>query len=190
MTLPNLLTFSRIFLTLLFVVLMTQNGLFVKALAAVVFFIASLTDLFDGYYAKKYNLITNWGKLMDPIADKFLVLTVFFIFAQMHLIALWMFIVILAREIIVTGMRLAAVMKGKVLAAEKAGKYKTAAQITAISITLLFIVYQESPLFNAQTVYIVRYWQYGIFTAMITAVVLTLTSGVFYIRHNLSALRG
>src|SRR3989338_10975534 len=95
--LPNILTVLRMILALVFVVLMTQRGLTAMILAAVVFLIASLTDFYDGYLAKKKNLISNFGAIMDPIADKFLILIAFFIFVQMRIIPGWMFLLIFLR---------------------------------------------------------------------------------------------
>ena len=122
MNLPNVLTIFRIFLTFVFIFLFMQGGLGSRVLALAVFTIASLTDYLDGHLARKYNLISEFGKLMDPIADKFLVLSAFFIFMQLQLIAVWMFAVIFAREVIVTGLRLFALRRGIALAAEAAGK--------------------------------------------------------------------
>ncbi|MBI5415199.1 MAG: CDP-alcohol phosphatidyltransferase family protein, partial [Candidatus Omnitrophica bacterium] len=112
MSLPNRLTLSRILLTLMFVWFLFQPGAGAKIIAVVVFLLASATDFYDGYYAKKYNLVSDFGKMMDPVADKFLVLTAFFVFAVMHMIALWMFVIICAREVAVTLVRLYAMKRG------------------------------------------------------------------------------
>src|SRR3972149_6492846 len=128
MNLPNALTISRIVLTFLFIFFICSAGLISKFIAAVLFLIASLTDFYDGYYAKKYQLTSDFGKIMDPIADKVLVLAAFFVFTHMRLIPVWMFALIFIREVLITGWRLAAVLTGEVLAAEKAGKIKTVSQ--------------------------------------------------------------
>ena len=136
MRLPNALTISRIVLTLVFIFLITRNGFLPKFSAAVIFLIASFTDYYDGYYAKKHNLISDFGRLMDPIADKFLILAAFFVFTKMHLIAVWMFLIILIREVVITAVRLIAIRGGEVLEAEKMGKYKTVSQMIAVIVIL------------------------------------------------------
>ena len=184
MTLPNVLTVFRILLTIVFIVLMPQHGLMPKLAAALVFIIASFTDYFDGYYAKKFNLITDFGKLMDPIADKFLILAAFFIFMQMHLIAAWMFVIIFLREVLITGLRLFAMGKGEVLAAEKTGKYKTVAQMIAIFFILIFIIFTETHFFETWPKMVMQGWLSGILILMLIAVGLTLVSGILYVWDN------
>jgi CDP-diacylglycerol---glycerol-3-phosphate 3-phosphatidyltransferase len=184
MTLPNTLTIFRVVLTLVFAFFLYQNGLLSKVAAAVIFTLASLTDYFDGYLAKKNNLITNFGKMMDPIADKILILTAFFIFTRMHLIALWMFVIIFVREVLITGWRLVNIRKGKVMAAERAGKYKTISQIVAISFVLIFMILKDSRLSHNWSEGMISGWHYGIHFFTLIAVVLTLFSGVHYFWNN------
>lgn len=140
MNLPNCLTILRVILAGCFVVFILRGDLTSTLMATVVFILAALTDYFDGYLAKKHHLITDFGKIMDPIADKFLVLAAFFIFARLHIIAGWMFYVILAREVIVTLSRLWAMRHGQVIAAEQAGKYKTVLQIGVILVILVYLM--------------------------------------------------
>ena len=185
MNLPNKLTVSRIILTLIFVILLCRPGLFSKLAAAFIFTLASLTDFFDGYYAKKHNIATNFGKLMDPIADKFLILAAFFVFALMHLVAWWMFIVIFIREAGMTIMRLMAIQKGKVLAAEKWGKYKTVFQIMTIGVILFYLILQESRVLSGTW----RFADIGTGLAiinffMIIVVILTVGSGLHYLLNT------
>jgi len=106
-------------------------------LAFVVFLIASATDAVDGYIARKRNLITNFGKLMDPLADKVLTTAAFIVFVDVHAIPAWMVIVILAREFIITGLRGVAASEGVVIAAGLSGKLKTVFQMVAICLILL-----------------------------------------------------
>src|SRR5438477_9959193 len=115
--LPNYLTVARFILTFAFIFCVTHSGIVSAVSATLLFMLASWTDYYDGYYAKKYNLITNFGKLMDPIADKLLILSAFFIFAQRQLIPYGIFYLIFAREVMVTASRLKAIRQGKVLAA-------------------------------------------------------------------------
>ena len=140
MNVPNQLTILRFFLTFGFIALLLQEGLFFKVAAAVMFGAASLTDYLAGYIARKYHLISKFGKLMDPIADKFLLLAAFFIFTRMDIVEAWMFILIAVREIFITGWRLVVVQKGKVSAAQMWGKVKTVLQITAAGLILAYLI--------------------------------------------------
>ena len=185
MNLPNKLTVSRIALTFVFIFFISRSGLVAMVAAAIVFTLASLTDFYDGYVAKKYGLESDFGKLMDPIADKFLILAAFLAFVRMQIIDDWMAVLILGREIIITGLRLFAVTKGKVLAAELAGKHKTVSQIVAIFAILGFIIVKEiltalsrwSPAIEA-------WWRGGIIVLMLVTVSLTLISGISYLWNN------
>lgn len=153
--------------------------------AAIIFTLASLTDYYDGYLAKKYNLISDFGKLMDPIADKFLILAAFLAFVRMRLVYDWMVILILGREIIITGFRVYALTKGKILAAEKAGKHKTVSQMVAIFSILGFIVFKEwLTKFSKWSGAIEAWWQTGIIILMSITVVLTVISGISYLWNN------
>ena len=153
--------------------------------ATAVFIVASLTDYFDGYVAKKYQMTSDFGKLMDPIADKFLILAAFLAFVRMHLVADWMAIVVLGREIVVTGLRGFALKKGKVLAAEQGGKHKTVSQIAAIIFILGFIVVKESMTLSHQWSFDVEiWWRFCIDILMFVTVALTLISGISYLWNN------
>ena len=179
-TLPNMLTVSRMILTVIFIILIFQPGLMTRIMAAVVFLAASLTDLCDGYYARKHNLITDFGKLMDPIADKFLILGAFFVFMQMHLIAVWMFLAIFIREIFITFWRLWAIKKGEVMAAEKAGKIKTTLQMTVIFLILFYLIIIELHILASS--YHLMFL--GISWLMLAVVFVTIISGVSYLWNN------
>jgi len=184
LNLPNVLTILRIILTVLFIYLFCQNGLGSRLFALIVFTLASLTDYFDGYLARKYDLITPFGKLMDPIADKFLILSAFFIFMQLQLIATWMFIAIFAREVIVTGLRLAAVRRGIALAAEGAGKLKTVLQIVAVYLIIVFTVLTQLTNDTQSFQLLVRQVFMGINYFVFVVVIVTLWSGVLFIWNN------
>lgn len=185
MNLPNRLTVSRIILTFAFIYFISQKGLAPTVVAALVFVLASLTDYYDGYLAKKHNLITDFGKLMDPIADKFLMLAAFLAFVRMQIVADWMVVVILGREIIVTGLRLFAITKGKVLAAEKAGKHKTVSQIVAVFSILGFIIFKEAlTALDQWSLNIETWWRCSIDVLMLITVSLTLISGISYLWNN------
>jgi len=185
MNLANNLTFSRIVLAFVFILFIHQPGVVAAIIATLIFIIASLTDYFDGYVARKYGLENDFGKLMDPIADKFLVLSAFIVFVQMHIIADWMMMIILAREIFITGLRIFALTKKRVIAAEKAGKHKTVSQIVAIFVILGFIIFQRSAVaLSGWTSTVELWWTVGINVTMVVTVALTLISGFSYIWNN------
>ena len=134
MNLPNKLTIFRVILVIPFVALML-NGYDLWAEA--VFIIASLTDLLDGKIARKYNLITDFGKFMDPLADKLLVCAAMICLVEMGRLPAWMVIVIISREFIISGFRLVASDNGVVIAASYWGKFKTTFQMLMIIVLIL-----------------------------------------------------
>ena len=139
MNLPNKLTVFRVFL-IPFFVLFTLVDLvpdYSKYIAVAIFIIASLTDLLDGYIARKYNLVTNFGKFMDPLADKLLVSAALICLVSTGMLPAWMVIVIISREFIISGFRLVASDNGVVIAASYWGKWKTTFQMVMIVVLLL-----------------------------------------------------
>lgn len=132
MNLPNKLTVLRMFLIPVFIVFMKLPVSQGRIIALIVFIIASLTDTADGYIARKYNLVTDFGKFMDPLADKLLVCSAMILLIDTGQLASWMVIVIIAREFIISGFRLIAVDNGIVIAASMWGKVKTVCQMVMI----------------------------------------------------------
>src|ERR1700677_2131619 len=144
MNLPNKLTVSRFALTAAFLAAMFAEGLPAhETVALALFAMASLTDYFDGVIARRNKLITNFGILMDPLADKVLVCSTFIAFVELRWMAAWMVIIIVARELAITGLRLLAASKNQVLAAEGYGKHKTISQIVAILAILVYFSYPQ-----------------------------------------------
>ncbi len=137
MNLPNKLTIFRVLLIPFFVVLLLVDITpYDNWIALAVFIVASLTDLLDGKIARKYNLVTNFGKFMDPLADKLLVCSALICLVEMERIAAWMVIVIIAREFIISGFRLVASDNGVVIAASYWGKFKTTFQMVMICLLI------------------------------------------------------
>ena len=196
MNIPNILTLSRIFMIPVFILFFYLSFTSHYFIALAIFIIASLTDMLDGMIARKYNLVTNMGKFLDPIADKVLVLSAFAVFITVPQIFCeylgdWVIIaagvgvvIILAREIIVSGFRLVASNAGIVIAADKFGKYKTVTQ--DISIIVLLFGAGLTEFVKGLAVEIINYVGLAFFAF---AVILTIISGVNYIIKNIDVLK-
>ena len=190
MNLPNKLTISRMGLTVAFMFFLFAHGAIYKILALVIFAIAAFTDFLDGHIAKKYGLISDFGRFMDPIADKILIIAAFLAFVEMGLVPAWMVIIIIFREFIITGMRLMALRKDRLIEATLAGKHKTASQVFAIVTILIFIILREIgyslEFWSSKLQY---YFEITIFCLMFITVVLTLISGVSFFVRNKDVLK-
>src|SRR5437667_8957961 len=143
MNLPNKLTLSRFILTVAFLAVMFSRARFHETLALAIFIAAGVSDFLDGQIARRQKLITNFGILMDPLADKIMVCSAFIAFIELDWIRAWMVVVIVARELAITGLRLLAASKNVVLAAEGYGKHKTVSQIVAIIAILILHSYPQ-----------------------------------------------
>ena len=140
MNLPNKLTILRVIMIPFFVVALLYDGgenQTLRYVAAAIFIIASLTDMLDGKIARKYNLVTNFGKFMDPLADKLLVCSALICLIQLGQLPAWMVIIIVSREFIISGFRLVAAEQGIVIAASYWGKFKTTFQMIAVVLMIL-----------------------------------------------------
>jgi CDP-diacylglycerol--glycerol-3-phosphate 3-phosphatidyltransferase len=143
MNLPNKLTISRFVLTVAFLAVMFSQVRFHETIALVLFIAGGVSDFLDGYLARRDKLITNFGILMDPLADKIMVCSAFIAFVGLKWIPAWMVVLIVARELAITGLRLLAASKNVVLAAEGYGKHKTISQIVAIISMLVLASYAQ-----------------------------------------------
>lgn len=186
MNLPNKLTVARIILTFIFMFFLFSSGLVMKILALITFLIAAITDYLDGFLAKKYNIVSDFGKVMDPVADKILTLAAFLAFVEMKLVPAWMVVIIIMRELVITGIRLVALIKGEVLAAGVGGKHKTVSQILSIFVILIFIIIKEAGIktFNFWNLNLEYWYRHLIFVLMLITVLLTIISGFSYLIGN------
>ena len=190
MNLPNKLTVSRFALTAVFLWALFSPFKYNDTVALIVFSLAGLTDYLDGHLARSRNLITNFGKLMDPLADKILTCSAFIAFVESsHLhpnapvkVAAWMVIVIVARELAITGLRLLAASKNIVLAAERFGKHKTISQIITINALLIVDACEEWPV--ALKNLLVTWLPVFAEVMLWITVALTAISGVIYLWRN------
>lgn len=183
MNLPNKLTISRILLTFVFMFFLFSKGIYAKSFALAVFVIASFTDYYDGYLARKAGQVTNLGKILDPIADKVLTLAAFLAFVQLGLAEAWMVVIIITREFFVTGVRLVACGRRVVLAAEQGGKHKTASQVAAIFLMLVFLTVKEV-MAGGWNPALELWFRRVIFYIMSVVVILTLTSAASFVKKN------
>ena len=146
MNLPNKLATLRMILVIPFVIFLgialstesTGLSIFMRVLSFVIFAGASITDYFDGQIARKHNMVTNLGKLIDPLADKLLVISALVVLTKYDQISLWFVLIIIFRELLITGLRAIVANEGVVIAAEKLGKWKTATQMIALLLIILF----------------------------------------------------
>ena len=182
MNLPNKLTLSRFALTVAFLAAIFWQVPFNETAALALFSVAALTDYFDGKIARRKNLITNFGILMDPLADKILTCSAFIAFVGLGYMPAWMVVVIVARELAITGLRLLSASKQVVLAAEGYGKHKTISQIVAIIAVLVLQSYEQ---WGSWAIVLFGWWV-PLFTELAkwVAVILTLISGALYFWHN------
>ncbi len=188
MNLPNKLTLSRLVLTLLFLIVMFSKMPYHESIALVLFILGGITDLLDGKIARRYKMITNFGILMDPLADKILVCSAFIAFLGVQWVHSWMVVVVVARELAITGLRMLAASKSVVLAAERYGKHKTVSQITAIIALLVNASYANwGPVGRAVFGFEIAGHPWSeLFThfALYVAVALTCVSGCIYLWKN------
>ncbi len=189
MNLPNALTLSRLVLTAIFVLILSLPlpADIIYPTALLIFVVAGITDWLDGYLARKMNLITDFGKLMDPLADKILTAAAFIFLIPAGVIAAWAVIIIISREFLVTGLRLIAVAKGHVLPAERLGKYKTISQMASIIYLLLLLSLSALPVM-AEDAAFQGVWALIGQVIVGIAVVLTAWSGVSYVVRNRALL--
>ena len=183
MNLPNRLTLLRIALVPLVVILIIIDRPICKWLALGVFAAASVTDLIDGKLARRKNQVTDLGKFLDPLADKALICSVLICFIGQGMASVIAVIVVVFREFLVSGIRLAAVNKGRVIAANNWGKIKTASQMIAISLILFLQIlagYSLISITSVSSISNVAVW----ITAILTAV-----SGYIYLKNNADVLK-
>lgn len=196
MNLPNKLTLLRIILVPIFVVILLLDKAIPHSylIAGLIFGIASYTDHLDGKIARKYNLITDFGKFMDPLADKIMVISALVCFIELSLIPSWCVILIIAREFMVTSIRLVAAPKGIVIAANIWGKLKTVTQIIAIVVIMLLSYFNELSELGISLGFLtgseaIKIYPTVNFIFIILATVITVISGIVYLMQNWDAVK-
>ncbi|MFQ6822544.1 MAG: CDP-diacylglycerol--glycerol-3-phosphate 3-phosphatidyltransferase [Agathobacter sp.] len=177
MNLPNKLTLFRVVLIPFFVFFLLAPYFegYGNDIAVAIFIVASITDFLDGKIARKYNLVTNFGKFMDPLADKLLVCSALICLIQLELIPAWVVIIIIAREFIISGFRLVASDNGVVIAASYWGKFKTAFQMLTVIVLILNIPNKVFTILGTVLIYV--------------SLALTVISLIDYIAKNKDVLK-
>jgi len=184
MNLPNRLTLSRLALTIFFVVCLSWPMTYGRTFALVLFVLGGVTDYFDGEIARRYGIVTNFGKLMDPLADKVMIAAGFICLVPVGAVPAWVATIVVARDFLITGLRLLASAEGVILPAERMGKHKTSWQI----VTVIFFLLLLSAVEVRPGVGGARWWQnlwaYGGNTLLWITIGLTIYSGLGYLWGN------
>ena len=192
MNLANKLTLMRIVLVPIFLIFIATKGIpYGSTIATCIFILASITDKLDGYIARSRNQITNFGKFMDPLADKLLVTAALISLVELQIVPGWAAVIIIAREFAVSGLRSIAASQGKVIAASWWGKIKTVIQIIAIILLLLKVNINDfdylTKLVSSNNIWR-QFFEVVPSIMLMAAVVITLISGYEYFKHNKEAL--
>jgi len=188
-TLPNILTFFRILLTPVFIICLFKNFQYAHVWALIIFIVASITDAYDGYYARKNDMVTETGRFLDPLADKILVSSAFISFAVMGLIDFWMVGLIIFRDLFVTGLRMIMSRNGLNMMTSNIAKSKTSAQIGIIIFTLLYLSLKGIDLlFSSKIHWFIN--EYGlVYYLTLIVSIFTLYTGFAYIQDNRKAIK-
>src|ERR1019366_6421618 len=174
LNLPNQLTVLRLGMCGLLLISMSFDWPYAATTAFFIFTLASLTDWLDGAIARARNLVTDLGKLLDPLADKVLIVGALVALVERHIAPMWMVVIIIAREFLITGLRMIAAHKQKILAAERVGKHKTISQIVAILVSLAYLSLGEFGLQNSAPAHLLGQAQMPLYWF---ALVITVLSG-------------
>jgi CDP-diacylglycerol--glycerol-3-phosphate 3-phosphatidyltransferase len=189
--LPNRITMLRIFLMIGFIPAILAENMIMNYVALLLFALAAISDFFDGYLARKYNVISNFGKVMDPLADKIMVLSALLCFIQLNVVPAWMVIIIIGRDFFLSGIRILAAQQGTIIVASKTAKIKTVVEIVAIIAMLILIITSRTLLYLdidageiggiASRVYMLKFIPYWL---MFITAMTALVSGLEYFFKN------
>lgn len=179
MNFPNFLTSLRILIAFIAPFFLIEGGMWVRIITGSVIFIAILTDWLDGWYARKFNEVTDLGKILDPIADKALILITFSVFVYMDVLSIWWIVPIFIREIVITIYRFIFLSKNIVVAAAKSGKIKTAMQM--VTLGLAYGLFMISRHFRE---YFSEHYQHVLYLALTITLYFTMKSGVLFFIKN------
>jgi CDP-diacylglycerol--glycerol-3-phosphate 3-phosphatidyltransferase len=181
----NRLTLSRLLLTVLFVIALNSPWRYGRTCALVIFLVAGLTDFIDGEIARRYAWVTNFGRLMDPLVDKIMIAAAFISLVPLKAIPAWVAITVVARDFLITGLRLMASAKGRILPAERLGKQKTSWQVITVVFFLTLLSVRELQFADEKSAWWLHAWHEAGPVLVWITVVLTVYSGLGYTwRHR------
>jgi CDP-diacylglycerol---glycerol-3-phosphate 3-phosphatidyltransferase len=186
MNLPNQLTVLRIILTPFFLLTLFSTSITVKYISFIIYIIASLTDTYDGYIAKKYGYVTQWGAFLDPLADKILVSAALIAFHLLGYIQLWMIVIIIIRDFLITGLRSYALFKNQPIITRKLAKFKTTLQMVSVFIVYIFLLIDQYALTHQVSIQAISYLKQINFInkLMLAVTILTAYTGITYFIEN------
>lgn len=191
MLLPNQLTILRIILTPVFLFLFLSDSSLLKQISLGVFFIAAITDWYDGWLARKFNYITNWGKFMDPLADKILTSAAFLAFGFLGVLKFWMIILVIVRDFLVTGIRMLADHKGETMPTSLIAKWKTFLQMVFIYYLLIIYTLQtvETIYKDNENIFSILMNETFVYYSMLIITIITVFTGITYLYANRNLLK-
>jgi len=192
MVLPNQLTTLRILLTPVFLFLFISDNPVLIQISLLVYIIAAITDWYDGWLARKFNYITTWGKFMDPLADKVLTSTAFFAFVAIDVLELWMVIIVVFRDLLVTGLRLFADWQKKSFSTSNLAKIKTVSQMIFIFYLLIVFTLRENYYLQSHLsdIFEILTNSTAVYIIMLLITLFTFVTGVIYIFKNRKLING
>ncbi|GAB4182862.1 MAG: CDP-diacylglycerol--glycerol-3-phosphate 3-phosphatidyltransferase [Calditrichia bacterium] len=181
LTIPNQLTILRIVLTPFFLVYFSQSDPQSRLIGAILFFIASITDWYDGYIARKLGVITRFGQFMDPLADKILVLSAFFLFSYMGVLNVWMVLIIIIRDTLITAIRIFAIHRGMPIVTHIIAKWKTFLQMAFIALLIIWFTAEPWLTLSREMIDLSHQVANGV---LLIITLITVYSLIVYIKEN------
>ena len=186
LTVPNQLTALRILLVPVFVLLLLQGDPWLKLFGVIVFVVASLTDIYDGYHARKYGVETRLGAFLDPLADKLLITAAFFLYYWMGYLVLWMVVLVVVRDVVVTALRIYAEYKNRPVVTSVEAKYKTVVQNVFVYVIMVLMLMKEAVFFGKGVAVMINSFLVSdnLYYIMLLVTAFTVYTGVSYLVSN------
>ncbi len=186
LTVPNQLTALRILLVPVFVLLLLQGDPWLKLFGVIVFVVASITDIYDGYHARKYGVESRLGAFLDPLADKLLITAAFFLYYWMGYLALWMVVLVVVRDVVVTALRIYAEYKNRPVVTSVEAKYKTVVQNVFVYVIMLLMLMKESVFFGKGIAVMINSFLVSdnLYYIMLAVTAFTVYTGISYLVSN------
>ena len=186
LTIPNQLTALRILLVPVFVVLLLQDDPWLKLFGVLVFAVASLTDIYDGYHARKYGVETRLGAFLDPLADKLLITAAFLLYVWMGYLVLWMVVLVVVRDVVITALRIYAEYKNKPVVTSVEAKYKTVVQNVFVYVIMVLMLMKEAVFFGKGVAVMINSFLVSdnLYYIMLLVTAFTVYTGVSYLVSN------